>query len=119
MNVDAVQVPVAQSDVPGPQFAPYTPLKSSAQNSDSGKTFSSSDDEGDLPCEFDDAELVSPTSKELRVWILLGEWDIRIQLQSEIDARTSRLATTYMDLSNCRQCAGWQVKTVKCGSSFP
>ena len=68
-----MQVPVAQSDVPAPQSEPYTPLKSSAQNSDAEPTLSSSDDEGDLPCEFDDAELVSPTSKEPRVWTLLGE----------------------------------------------
>ncbi len=92
-------MPVAQSEVPGLQSAPYTPLKSSAQNSDSEQTFSSSDDESDLPGKIDEDELVSPTSKEPRVWILLGEWNVRLQLQSEIDARTTRLATTHMEES--------------------
>ena len=99
MDAGAIEQPVAQSDVPGPQSVPFTPLKSSAQNSDAEPTISSSDDEDDLPSEFDDVELVSPTSKEPRVWNLLGEWNIRIMLQSEIDARITHLATTYMEES--------------------
>ena len=99
MDAGAIEEPVAQSDVPGPQSAPFTPLKSSAQNSDAEPTISSSDDEGNLPGEFDDVELVSPTSKEPRIWSLLGECNIRIMLQSEIDARITHLATTYMEQS--------------------
>lgn len=41
----------------------------------------------DLPTgrEFDEEDLVSLTAKEPRVWTLLGERNIRIQSQSEIN----------------------------------